>query len=102
RVLFRSHLLLEYVDELCLVHANLRNQRPFLSRLVDTVNPLTIDFQEPRAFSGQYMPKLAIRLPRTVSCSVGAEPVGGWRIHPRRGVGQAGRVRGFQLGRRAS
>src|SRR5215213_2299307 len=31
---------------------NLRNQWSFLDRLKDTVNPMTIDFQEPRAISG--------------------------------------------------
>src|SRR4030088_2592418 len=31
---------------------NLRNQWSFLDRLEDTVNPITTDFQEPRAISG--------------------------------------------------
>src|SRR5262249_18672937 len=51
----RAHFLREYVDELCLVHAKTSEAcGPFMDRLVDTVNPVKADFQEPRAISGGF------------------------------------------------
>src|SRR5215213_9757390 len=57
---------------------NLRNQWSFLDRLKDTVNPMTIDFQEPRAIQG-----VAGELPRNPLAPLGL--LGGLReAGPRR------------------
>src|ERR1044071_9368460 len=75
---------------------NLRNQWPSLDRLEDTVNPLTTDFQEPRAISSETS---------ELSCppwspAEGSEKRGeGGDFGSPRPNYHAGRVRGFQLGR---
>src|SRR3954462_5079107 len=75
---------------------NLRNQWSSLDRLEDTVNPLPTDFQEPRAIW---------RGTSELSCppwppAEGPENWGeGGDFGSPRPIRQAGRVRGFQLGR---
>src|SRR5690349_18443083 len=78
---------------------NLRNQWSSLDRLEDTVNPLTTDFQEPRAISSETS---------ELSCPPWAPIEGpenwdeGGDFGSPRPNHHTGRVRGFQLGRLAS
>src|SRR5690242_10607124 len=82
---------------------NLRNQWPSLDRLGDTVNPIPIDFQEPRAISG-----VAGELFGNPLAPLGLLPRaprrGLWvAISARQGpLCQVVRVVGFQFGRPAS
>src|SRR3954470_4780325 len=78
---------------------NLRNQWSSLDRLVDTVNPFPTDFQEPRAISCESS---------ELSCPPWP-PMGGAKNGVQRrlfrlaaSIYQAGSVRGFQSGLRAS
>src|SRR6201988_5086089 len=78
---------------------NLRNQWSSLDRLEDTVNPLPTDFQEPRPFSCQASELSCPPWPPAEGPENGLK---GSDFGSPRPLSHAGRVRGFQLGRRAS
>src|SRR5689334_387763 len=78
---------------------NLRNQWSSLDRLEDTVNPLTTDFQEPRAISSETS---ELSCPPWTPVEGPEKRVKGGDFGSPEPLSHAGRVRGFQFGRRAS
>ncbi len=82
---------------------NLRNQWSTLNRLEDTVNPVTTDFQEPRAISG-VASELSGNLVAPLGLLSGGSRTGsvGGEFGSPRPPNQGVRVRGFQLGLRVS
>src|SRR5215218_8548642 len=78
---------------------NLRNQWSALDRLVDTVNPLPTDFQEPRAIWGKAS---ELSCPPWTPGKGHEKRVKGGDFGSTSPIHHTGRVRGFQSGRLAS